>query len=202
MALWVWPWRPSWQTPILFWSQPFLSHLFTPIYIRSYSSLSIHLSLGLPFLPLPPGLAFGNFFTVFTPSLLTTCLKPFQSTHFNYGYSSWSLKIFLHFFMHFSFSNKNFYKLVHIFPTSLRPFSFYWNPWKHFQNVICSYFSTYCFPKLIAVTYWGPSCCKTVIRINPDFTRASERFLCYSLRGPVTFGWAVNVNSDAVLVRP
>jgi len=50
--------------------------------------------------------------------------------------------------MYTSFSNKNFHKLVHIFPMSPRHFSFYWNPWKHFQNVMCSNFYMYCFLKL------------------------------------------------------
>jgi hypothetical protein len=47
--------------------------LFTPIFIKSNSTSSIHLTLSFRVFVLPPGLASNNFMTVLPPSIPATC---------------------------------------------------------------------------------------------------------------------------------
>lgn len=84
---------------ILFYPR-FFSPSFLPIFLRSDSTSSIHLSQGLPFLLPPPGLPSSNFVTVLVPSNLTACPN-FQSAYFNYSYNIWRVKFVIHFLIQF-----------------------------------------------------------------------------------------------------
>jgi hypothetical protein len=76
MALYVWPWLPSWQTTILFCPKLLLSIFFTTIFLKSDWTASTHLNL--------------VHFSVVTKICLATRLSAV------WGYQLWTTKSFVY----------------------------------------------------------------------------------------------------------
>ena len=72
-------------------SKALVLHLFTPIFLKFNSTSSIYLNLGLPFFTPPPtGLPASNFFTVLSPSIVTT----YPGLYILYlQYNTWRFKL-------------------------------------------------------------------------------------------------------------
>lgn len=93
-------------------AQVLLLHLFTPTFLGSYSTSSIHLRLGFPFFfpPSSPWSVFHLLFFFYRSCTIHSFNMPnfFQSTYFNY-------RIYYKFLDSFLFSNPHFHMLVCLF---------------------------------------------------------------------------------------